>query len=205
VIECGTGDRRFIAVTEPVLADIDLTVKFQPVSDGGADIFAEIGYRVGANLTSGGPDLGYMVSMVVDRAAGNGHIYLMTIDDFDVLATQHDVHLDDMAARYFRLLVKGTRHRLKWWLATDPEPPIWKFDIVDTEFASGRVFLGVSNDDVDHPEVGATVAWDDFSLLEVLPPPEGIRVLGQTAPIEAAYVGAELVVAAYQGTEPITL
>lgn len=197
-METGSGDRRYIAVTDPVLDNVDITVALTLITTG-VDVFAEIGYRVGINLDSGTPGQGYVVQMV--KTDVGGHVYLYKINSYDYVTYIHDIPLNDLVPRYWRVKAKASRHQVKWWNVGDAEPPTWKMDVLDTTYTTGRVFLGVYNNST----VATTIDWDTFRLEELVPPPPGIRVLGNTAPISAAYVGTEPMTAAFYGTEPIVI
>lgn len=192
------ADRRYIAVTDPVLANVDITVALTVNSH----VFTEIGYRVGTNLDTGQPSNGY--ALHIEHKVGEpGEVLLYNINSYAVVAFMHDVPIEDFAPRWWRIRAKANRHQIKWWLVGDTEPPTWKIDILDATYTAGRVFLGFYNN--YPPGDATTVDWDGFRLEELVPPPEGFRILGQNDLIDALYVGTEPVTAAWWGAEPLVI
>lgn len=86
----------------------------------------------------------------------------------------------------FRVLVIGTRHRIKAWDPANPEPDTWDLDIIDATFASGVVGVGVE----DTAATPSAVTWDNCSLTyppqEVAPPAGLVQSLGASTSDTAA-------------------
>ncbi len=191
------GGTFIAAFTVPEVTGFDLTFKLQRPDLGEHD-FSAIGYRIGNNITSGVPSIGYEIQ--IEHTAGNFGIG--KLPSHDAIAYIHAAAIQDGAAYQWRLRVKQDRHRLKWWPDGDPEPSTWDIDVLDSTYLSaGRMYVGLYNGTTG----GTTVIWDDYTMTELLPPDPGIRVAGSFDPVVALNVGAEPVVAAYKGTVPIVV
>lgn len=191
----GPGDGRMVAFTTPTITNFDLTVRFRR-PDVTEVAYAEIGYRVGTGITSGPPDAGYALQIVCEAG---GLAVLQKINAYDTVLSVHDTGFDDGVDRWFRIRVKGDRHRIKWWTVGASEPPTWRIDLTDATYTSGRMFLGLYPDD----PADATVVWDDYTMTEIVPPDQGINVGAH--PVSGIRVGAAPVVACFQGTTPIPI
>jgi hypothetical protein len=194
-------DDRIIAYLADTFGNFDLTVKFAVPAERRGQ--SEIGYRVGTNIATGTPTDGY----VLQFQPSGGHVYLYKIDAYDYFSVTHGAAIDDALPHWFRLRVKGDRHRVKWWADGDDEPPSWNVDVTDATYTDGRIFLGTYN--VFELVVGVgtwtsvTIDWDDFHLLEVLPPDPGFRV--DTTPVSQIKIDDVDVVAAYLGDIPVAV
>jgi hypothetical protein len=204
LMTAGTADNFTVAFTVPELYNFDLTFTVNKPDIAQHD-FTCVGYRIGTNITSGVPNTGYEFQV----AHFDTNLGITVLPSHDAINGSGYIHgaagLDDGTPRIWRLLVKGPRHRLKWWSVGDPEPSTWKIDITENTpayTAPGRLYLGLINFGVGST---ATVEWDDFTLTEILPPDPGIRVAASFDPIVALNVGVEPVVACYQGSTPIVV
>jgi hypothetical protein len=197
-----TNNCRIIAAPADTFGDVNIVVSMRTTI---ADT-VEIGFRVGANVASGAdPDSGYILSIKPlahpTPTTDIGIVRFNKINSYDFVAQASDVPHNDGVFRRYRIHSRGTRHRAKWWLASDPEPPLWKIDVVDATYSTGRIFLGIWNNDDD--VTPAVADWDEFHAEEVLPPPPGIRIAEEL--LDALYIGEEPVVAAYRGETSIVI
>lgn len=195
VMTSGPGDCRVVAFTPDEMANFDLTVTLRATNVETAPVIAEIGYRIGANVTSGPPNLGYVVQIQPTFE----NVWIYTVNASDVVTAVHSVTtIHDEDAHKWRLRVKNNNHKVKWWNAADPEPPVWNIDINDATYTTGRMFLGLYN--FEEPDE-ATIEWDDLTINELLPPNPGLRLGGDA--LVAAYVGAQPLAASYIGATEI--
>lgn len=196
----GTGPSeqgRIIAFVDTELADIDLVVKFTPVS--ATPLFPWIGYRFSGNIAGPGhPTNGYVVAW----EPAEDEISMLRFDGSGTtagatLAFNHEpaIGFDPL---WVHLYCRADRHRLKWWNDGDTEPEFWQFDATDATYtAAGRMFLTLWN---DADTVTVEGDWDDLTITEILPPDPGIRVGSSIEYLEALYVGDHQVIeAVYQG------
>lgn len=176
-----------VAFTEPVLADLELTVKYRP-DPSNNDLFVELGYRIGTNIETGDPTDGYLVTL---HPAGNGmRLYTITGGENRLsIGNDNFAGINDFEERFVKVKVRGDRHQVKWWTASGDEPPGWKIDLTDTAFpAAGRSFIRMFNSD----SAVNFVDFDSFRLQEVAPPDPGLRV-GANPVVGLYYVDDDLV------------
>lgn len=192
-----------IAALGPTIADQDVSVQFRAVTYGGTTfpnpgMYPYIAYRMGTNVGAGDlPRDGYALAILPMRQRINlEKVYTVggTGSSFDVLATADLVGIDDTDPHWFRIRAKGSRHQVKWWHGTDPEPSGWNMDVTDATFTSGRTFLATYNDDT---LAAIECEWDTFRLAEILPADPGI-ILPQGATV-AVNVGTQPATACYVG------
>lgn len=186
---------RIIAAPSEIFGDVTIVVSVRTtVSDT-----VEIGFRVATNVDAGAdPDGGYILSIKPTL----GIVRFNKVNSYDFVAEAFDaVHHADGVWRNYRVHSRGNRHRARWWLSSDPEPTLWKMDVIDTAYTSGRLFIGTwNNDDNVTPSV---VDFDNFHAEEILPPPAGIYA--PDAVLEALYIGDAPVVTAYRGETEIVV
>ena len=182
---------RIIAAVAETFDSVDITWSMRTAN---ADT-VEVSWRVTDNVDSGpDPDHGY----VFQARMVDGIYRFLTVNNYDFIDQEFDEPHNDNVWRKYRIYSRSTRHRAKWWLATDPEPPFWNIDVIDDLYTSGRVFIGMWNNDA---EVVATTEWDELHIEEILPPPPGIYLPNEMT--EAVYIGESAVVTAYVGDEEI--
>jgi hypothetical protein len=197
-----TNNCRIIASPADTFGDVNIYVNMRTtISDT-----VEVGFRVGTNVASGpDPTDGYILSIKPiihpTPTTDAGVVRFNTINAYDFLAQAGDVPHNDGVWRTYRVHSRGSRHRAKWWLAGDPEPPLWKIDVTDASYTSGRLFLGTWNNDDD--VTPSVVDFDEFHATEVLPPPAGIYL--PEALIVGLNIGDEPVVGAYRGDDAIAV
>jgi hypothetical protein len=183
-----------VCFTAPTLINCEIRVTYTPVTTN--RIYPEIGWRVGTNISSGHPTDGYAMQWITDL----GIVRLVKIQSYDWFTQTGLGPVATTGSWKIYIRVKGPRHRIKIWPAAAAEPDVWLLDGTDTTYTSGQVYLGGANNDA-HEAV--TFAWDDFSLLELLPPPAGMYI--DNTAIVGLNVGTVPVVAAYQGTVEIPI
>lgn len=127
------GGRRF-AMSAVSVTDFELLVKRQGSSVG----YPEIGYRIGAGITSGTPNNGYALQFV----AVDGPFRLFKIDSYSIIADISSAGFTGTTTTWFRIRVVGPNHKIRWWLDGSAEPSTWQIDVTDTSYTSGKIMLG---------------------------------------------------------------
>jgi hypothetical protein len=194
---------RIIASPPTVYTDTGITVSMKTTD---ADT-VEVGFRVSTNVDSGVDlDDGYILSINPQVHPTPETIISIIrfnkIKSYDFVGQDFDDPHNDGVWRKYRVYSRGNRHRAKWWLASEPEPPLWNIDKFDNSYTSGRVFLGMWNNNGFFPPP-ATVDFDDFHIEEIQPPPPGIYA--PDVLLDSLYVGDKSVIAAYQGNNPVDI
>lgn len=182
--------------TEPTLANLDFSIYYTPDPDD-MDMFLEIGYRLTANVTSGGhdPGLGYNLRW---HPSGNA-VRLYTVDaetNYTVIGFNNSPGIATADQRAFRVRVDGDRHLVKWWKVADGELPGWQMDVTDATYSAAGRSCVVMRNGTDHVNF---VDWDHLRLEEVVPPSASIRVGSDTREIVGLYVGNQPVQALFYG------
>lgn len=157
-----SGQGTAILSATSALSDMDLRISFGWAS-ASQNMTGEVFYHVGGNLTSGYPVQGYLATMLRNGNSNTSGIYLERVDAGPTWVGLDDdltVTFADTDRRWCRILVEGSRHRIKVWKVGDSEPGTWNIDITDSVYSSGRVLLGSYG--LASP-VG-TVQWDDLTI-----------------------------------------
>jgi hypothetical protein len=191
----GFGDRHDLyAFTADTYDDTQVLVKVAAVTSGA---YLQIGFRIGANVTSGEPGDGYML----EWETGVSHFNVWDRGTDLIVAYQRDIVIDPGVANWLRVHARGSQLRARFWADGDTEPTFWHIDAVDTHWTTGRVYLGVFNQALGDP---VTVDWDDLEVNEILPPPPGIRMGLSADLLDALYIGDHGVVeAVFIGDEEV--
>ena len=131
-----TGGGRPLAISAITVTDFELLVKINWANI--TDKYVEIGWRIGTNLSSGAPHLGYAVQI------HEGYdVRMFLIDAYTPMgSTVSDTSLYGAKTVWVRVQSVGSNHKVRWWHDGSGEPGTWQMERTDATYTTGRLMLG---------------------------------------------------------------